>query len=142
MTARLGVAIACAVVAACSERATSDGGPGCVSPDGTSYVVHGTGVGFEAYENELLIAVTSTSMADVMCTSSAPALVRSGSFAVQIENPWDGFSAYPRYGAFVDTNANERCDDGEPVWTSVRILIDRTVTAELRIDDTGRCSDL
>jgi hypothetical protein len=142
VSSRLAVGIACAVVAACSERASPDGGPDCVSPDGTSYVVHGTGIGFEPYENEPLIAVTSTRTADVACTSSVPALVRSGTFAVQIENPWDGLSAYPRYGAYVDTNANERCDDGEPVWTSVRILIDRTVTGELRGDDVGRCAEL
>lgn len=138
----LRVVIACAAVLGCSEPATSGGGPDCVSPDGTSYVVQGTGVGFEAYESTRLIAVTSTSTADVVCTSSAPALVRSGSFSVELENPWDGFSAYPRYGAYVDSNANERCDDGEPVWTSVRILIDRTVSGELRSNDVGRCGEL
>lgn len=60
-----GVAIACAAVLGCSEPATSDGGPDCISPDGTSYVVQGTGVGFEAYESTRLIAVTGRSLLTV-----------------------------------------------------------------------------
>lgn len=126
----------------CSDATTSDGGPACDVPADNYYVVFGTGAGFDAYEGEVLTAVTSTATRDVLCTSSAPARISGGTFTVEITNPWDGFSAYPRFGAFLDSNGNDHCDEGEPVWTSVRILIDRTVTGQLRGDDDGRCSDL
>lgn len=126
----------------CADPGPIDGGPDCDVPDGSYYVLRGTGAGFDAFENQRMIASTSTSAGEVVCATSVPVVIVGGSFAVEITNPWDGFSAYPRFGAFIDTNANERCDEGEPVWTSVRILINGTVTGQLRGDDAGRCANL